>query len=208
MSGFGIIAFLILGFLGGYACGSIPFGLLLARIAGLGDIRAIGSGNIGATNVLRTGRKGIALATLLLDAAKGVVPVLFAARYGEPVAHFAAAGAVVGHIYPVWIGFRGGKGVATTFGVMLAVSWPAGLAALVTWAAMAALSRYSSLAALIAMAGLPAYSWFFAGPRVAVLAALVALLVVLRHRANIARLWRGEEPKIGAHKAGDGDAAA
>ncbi len=197
MTGFGAIAFIIAGALGGYICGSIPFGLIITRIAGLGDIRAIGSGNIGATNVLRTGRKGIAALTLVLDALKGAVPVLFALRYGEPVAHFAAAGAVVGHVFPVWLGFKGGKGVATTFGVMLAVCWPAGLAALVTWAASAAIFRYSSLAALLAMALLPVYAWFFSGPRVAVLAAFIALLVVACHRTNIVRLWHGEEPRIG-----------
>lgn len=198
MDGFSIIAFLILGALGGYLSGSIPFGLLITRIAGLGDIRAIGSGNIGATNVLRTGRKGIAALTLLLDAAKGAMPVLLALHYGEPVAHFAAAGAVVGHVFPIWLGFKGGKGVATTFGVMLAVCWPAGLAALVTWAIAAAVFRYSSLAAIGAMAGLPIYGWAFSGSRVAILGGLLAALVIACHRANIIRLWHGEEPKIGA----------
>ncbi|MFM2130130.1 MAG: glycerol-3-phosphate 1-O-acyltransferase PlsY [Pseudomonadota bacterium] len=200
MDGFSIIALLIAAFLGGYASGSIPFGLLLTRMAGMGDIRSVGSGNIGATNVLRTGRKGIALATLLLDALKGVAPVLYAARYGEPLAHFAAAGAVVGHVFPVWLGFRGGKGVATSFGVMLAVCWPAGLAGLVTWAGAAAVFRYSSLAALLAMAAMPVAAWIFSGLRAAILSSLISLLVVACHRTNIVRLWHGEEPKIGAGK--------
>jgi glycerol-3-phosphate acyltransferase PlsY len=187
-------------FLGGYSLGAVPFGLLLTRIAGLGDIRAIGSGNIGATNVLRTGRKGIAAATLLLDGAKGAAAVLIAAQFSATAGLVAGVGAVIGHIFPLWLRFKGGKGVATTFGVMLAICWPAGLAALLTWAGAAALFRYSSLAALISMASLPLWTMLFSGARPALLAGALALLVIIMHHANIRRLLNGEEPKIGAHK--------
>jgi glycerol-3-phosphate acyltransferase PlsY len=188
---------LIVAALGGYLIGAIPFGLLLIKAAGLGDIRAIGSGNIGATNVLRTGRKGIALATLLLDGAKGAAAVLIAARFGLDAALMAGAGAVVGHVFPMWLRFRGGRGVATIFGVLLAISWPAGLASLVTWALAAAVTRYSSLAAIIGMIAAPFYIYYWAGPQEAELAAALALLVILRHWGNMRRLFKGEEPKIG-----------
>jgi glycerol-3-phosphate acyltransferase PlsY len=186
--------------LGGYLLGSIPFGLLLTRAAGLGDIRNVGSGNIGATNVLRTGRKGIAAATLLLDGAKGLAAVLLAARFGDVAALAAGAGAVLGHVFPVWLRFRGGKGVATTYGVMIAANWPAAVVALLVWAAVAALSRYSSLAALVSMASLPALAWMFSGPILSMVAAVLALLVIARHGTNIVRLWQGTEPRIGGRK--------
>jgi glycerol-3-phosphate acyltransferase PlsY len=198
--GAGALGPVLAALLGGYLLGSIPFGLLLTRAAGLGDIRDVGSGNIGATNVLRTGRKGIAAATLLLDAAKGVAAVLLAARFGDVAALAAGAGAVLGHVFPVWLGFRGGKGVATTYGVMIAACWPAAVVALMVWAAVAALSRYSSLAALVSMASLPALAWMFSGPVLSMVAAALALLVIVRHNANIVRLWQGTEPRISRRK--------
>jgi len=186
----------------GYLLGSVPFGLVLTRLAGLGDIRAIGSGNIGATNVLRTGRKGLAAATLMLDSGKGATATLiFTLGLGDPSAGLIAGGAaIVGHNFPVWLGFRGGKGVATSLGVLLAVSWPVGLAACATWIAVALVFRYSSLAALAALSAAPLYGWWLADMRVALLAAMLALLAVWRHQGNIKRLVRGEESKIGAKK--------
>ena len=183
-----------------YLIGSIPFGLLLTRAAGLGDIRKVGSGNIGATNVLRTGHKGLAALTLFLDGAKGVVVVLIALRFGPDMGVIAAAMAVIGHVFPVWLRFKGGKGVATALGVLLGLSWPVGLAACGTWLATAAIFRYSSLAALVAVAAAPAYAWFLADPQRGQLAAFVAALVWLRHHQNIRRLLKGEEPKIGGGK--------
>jgi glycerol-3-phosphate acyltransferase PlsY len=186
--------------LAGYLAGSIPFGLLLARAAGFGDIRTIGSGNIGTTNVLRTGSKPLAAATLVLDAAKGAVPVLVLARWGQDFALLAGLFAVLGHNFPVWLKFRGGKGVATTLGVSLALSWPVGLLLLAIWIGMALVFRYSSLSALTALAALPVLMlWLADAPR-AVVGALLAALGFIRHRANIARLVRGEEAKIGANK--------
>jgi glycerol-3-phosphate acyltransferase PlsY len=179
-----------------YLLGSIPFGLVVTRLAGAGDIRRIGSGNIGATNVLRTGRKGLAALTLLLDLGKGAAAVLIAERYGQEMALVAATAAVIGHMFPVWLRFRGGKAVATAGGVFLALSWPAGLAGLATWLGIAVVSRYSSLAALVSAVLIPLYMWFFAGAPRALLAAGLALLVILRHHTNIRRLLRGEESKI------------
>jgi glycerol-3-phosphate acyltransferase PlsY len=190
--------YLLAAFLGGYLLGSIPFGLLLARLAGLGDIRSIGSGSIGATNVLRTGRKGLAAATLLLDAGKGACAVLLAGLWGPDAQLMAALGAVLGHIFPLWLRFRGGKGVATVLGVLLALAWPAGLAACATWLLIAGLLRYSSLAALVALAAAPLYVWLFTRDlQLVELIAVLAVLVWIRHRVNIVRLLKGEEPKIG-----------
>jgi len=183
-----------------YLLGSIPFGLLLTRAAGLGDIRQIGSGNIGATNVLRTGRKGLAAATLLLDGTKGAAAVI-AARYFAPDDVLVAGGAVfLGHLYPIWLGFKGGKGVATALGVLLSVSWPVGLFACVTWLLMAVCFRYSSLSALVAAATTPVTAWFFVGPHAATLALFLASFVFIRHRENISRLIAGTETRIGQKK--------
>lgn len=199
---------LLVALLGGYLLGSIPFGLLLTKAAGLGDIRAIGSGNIGATNVLRTGRKGLAAATLLLDALKGVAAVLLTAwLLGPEPATVAALGAVLGHLFPVWLKFKGGKGVATTIGVLLAIAWPIGVLACLVWLLAAMLFRYSSLAALLAIliAAIGAWALSF-GPHVGgvvsllYLGELVTLLTVLvyaKHHENIRRLLNGTETKIG-----------
>ena len=182
----------------GYLLGSIPFGLLLTRAAGLGDVRKIGSGNIGATNVLRTGNKKLAAATLLLDGAKGAAALLLARHFdGEISGLLAGLAAVLGHLFPVWLGFRGGKGVATGFGVLIAAAWPAGLLAGAVWLAMAKLLRISSAAALIAFALAPALAYVVGGRDIALLALAVAGLVILRHHANIARLLAGTEPRIG-----------
>jgi glycerol-3-phosphate acyltransferase PlsY len=180
----------------GYLLGSIPFGLVLTRLAGLGDIRAIGSGNIGATNVLRTGNKGLALAVLLLDSGKGAAAVLLAGWAIPDSGAPAALGAVLGHLFPVWLGFKGGKGVATTLGTLLALAWPVGLIACATWLAIALVFRISSLAALAAITAAPVAAWFMAGPRIAITALLIALLVWWKHAANIDRLVKGREPRI------------
>ena len=182
----------------GYLLGSIPFGLLLTRAAGSPDIRAIGSGNIGATNVLRTGRKDLAAATLLCDALKGTVAVLMAAHFGPDAALTAGLGAFLGHLFPVWLRFRGGKGVATYIGVLLGLCWPAALAFCAIWVAVAAVFRYSSLAALVASAMTPLALWLFGLPTVAAIFALLTLLLWIKHRENIARLLSGTEGKIGA----------
>jgi acyl phosphate:glycerol-3-phosphate acyltransferase len=187
-------------FAGGYLLGSIPFGLILAKLAGLGDLRRIGSGNIGATNVLRAGSKGLAALTLLLDAAKGTAAVLLAARWGENAAMLAGLGAFLGHLCPVWLGFRGGKGVATYLGVLLGLSWPAATAFAVTWLIVAVATRYSSLAALIASGvSLAALGLTGQWPLAALFLVLTALLYI-RHAANIGRLSRGEETRIGESK--------
>jgi glycerol-3-phosphate acyltransferase PlsY len=183
--------------LASYLLGSIPFGLILTRLAGLGDIRRIGSGNIGATNVLRTGNKALAAATLILDGAKGAVAVLLAQHlYGPDAAVIAGAGAFLGHLFPVWLKFRGGKGVATTIGVFLAIAWPVGLIACAVWLLVALLFRYSSLAALIAVAAAPVAAWFLANHQTAGLALFLAVVVWLRHHENIGRLLRGQESRI------------
>jgi len=184
-------------FLLGYLLGSIPFGLLLTRAAGLGDIRKIGSGNIGATNVLRTGNKGLAAATLLLDALKGVVAVLIATQVGQLAAVGAAAGAVLGHMFPVWLNFKGGKAVATTLGVMWGLSWPVGAIACAAWLLFAAIFRYSSLAGLLCVAIAALAAWFLTNHHAATLLTLLVPLVWARHHANISRLLAGTEPKIG-----------
>jgi glycerol-3-phosphate acyltransferase PlsY len=189
---------LYLGVLVAYLLGSIPFGLLLTRLAGYGDIRRIGSGNIGATNVLRTGNKALAMLTLALDAGKGVAAVLIARAFGPDMAALAAVCVVIGHLFPVWLGFKGGKGVATAGGVLLAYLWPVGLAALATWLVVALLTRYSSLAALATAVLAPLYAWLLGGGAIqpTEVVAVIAVLVIFRHRANIARLIHGEESKI------------
>jgi glycerol-3-phosphate acyltransferase PlsY len=186
-------------FVFGYLCGSIPFGIVLTRLTGGPDIRAIGSGNIGATNVLRTGRKGLAAATLVGDMLKGTVAVLLtAAVLGKDAAIAAAFGAFLGHLFPVWLNFRGGKGVATYIGVLLGIAWPAALVFCAIWLAIAALTRYSSLAALIASAATPLFLWWQGDRRTAAAFLLLSVLLWIMHRANIARLLHGDEGKIGA----------
>ena len=185
-----------------YVLGSVPFGVVITRALGLGDLRSIGSGNIGATNVLRTGNKGAALATLLLDAAKGGIAVLIA-RYavGEDAAQLAGLAAFLGHLYPVWLRFKGGKGVATFLGILLALAWPVGLAACATWAVAALIWRISSLAALMAAAFSGLWLFVFDQGRMLALVFVLTVLVYVRHWANIQRLKAGVEPKIGAKKA-------
>ena len=183
----------------GYLLGSIPFGILIARALGLGDLRQIGSGNIGATNVLRTGNKTAAALTLILDAAKGATAALIArATLGEDAAQLAGLAAFLGHLYPVWLGFRGGKGVATFLGLLLALNWPIGLAACATWAVTAALTRISSLSALVATASATLWLMVFGQGKMFGLIMVLTLLIYYRHAANIARLRAGTEPKIGA----------
>lgn len=182
-----------------YVLGSVPFGLVITRALGLGDLRAIGSGNIGATNVLRTGNKGAAAATLILDAAKGGVAVLIArAALGEDAAQLAGLFAFLGHLFPIWLGFKGGKGVATFLGTLIALSPPVGLACCAVWAVTAAVSRISSLAALVAAASSGIWLMVFAQGRMMIVVFVMMVLVYLRHSANIARLKSGTEPKIGA----------
>ncbi len=189
-----------------YLLGSIPFGLVLTRLAGLGDIRKIGSGNVGATNVLRTGNKPLALLTLALDAGKGGIAALIAyhvypgGENGLDFAIVAGITAVIGHNFPLWLRFQGGKGVATTLGTLLAVAWPIGLSACLTWALVAAVSRYSSLAALVSLAASPFYALYFGSEKVAGLAIILTILAILRHHENIRRLLKGEEDKIGKKK--------
>ncbi|AZO75364.1 MAG: glycerol-3-phosphate 1-O-acyltransferase PlsY [Mesorhizobium sp.] len=182
----------------GYLLGSIPFGLLITRAAGLGDVRQIGSGNIGATNVLRTGSKGLAAATLLLDALKGTAAVLIAGHFAPELALAAGFGAFLGHLFPVWLGFKGGKGVATYLGVLLGLAWQGMLVFAVVWLAMAFLFRYSSLAALAAAVVVPIALYFISTPQIAGLFAVMSLIVFIKHRANISRLLAGTEGKIGA----------
>jgi glycerol-3-phosphate acyltransferase PlsY len=202
---FSTIDFFVIAAFVGYVAGSIPFGLLLTKIAGAGDIRAIGSGNIGATNVLRTGRKGLAAGTLLLDALKGAAVVLLGATQSVDIAAVAGLAAVLGHNFPVWLKFKGGKGVATTVGVLIAISWPVGAALCSTWLAVFAISRYSSLAALIALAASPFYAYFMSNISVTILAAILGALGIVRHHANIRRLLRGEESRF-TRKRSDGEA--
>ncbi len=190
--------YLLAALFGGYLLGSIPFGVILTRLAGLGDIRAIGSGNIGATNVLRTGNKFLALLTLLFDGAKGAAAVLIAQNWGADVTVCAAAGAFFGHLFPVWLRFKGGKGVATFLGIALALNPSVGLLACATWAAVAASVRISSAAALAAAALSPLYFWWFAQVQLMQLSLLLAVAIWLKHYDNIRRLLAGEEPRIGA----------
>ncbi|HEY8353318.1 MAG TPA: glycerol-3-phosphate 1-O-acyltransferase PlsY, partial [Sphingomonadales bacterium] len=181
----------------GYLMGSIPFGFILTRMAGLGDIRRIGSGNIGATNVLRTGNRKLALLTLLLDGAKGAVAALIAGSVSPGLALVAALAAFLGHLFPVWLHFKGGKGVATYLGVLLALCWPLGLMVVGTWIGTAILFRISSLSALTAALLCPIFAWVLAGPALAILTLLMSVLVFIRHDTNIRRLLNGTEPRIG-----------
>jgi acyl phosphate:glycerol-3-phosphate acyltransferase len=190
----GILALMV-----GYLFGSIPFGLILTRAAGTQDLRSIGSGNIGATNVLRTGRKGLAAATLLGDALKGTLAVIIAGYYGGPdAAMLAALGAFLGHLFPVWLKFRGGKGVAVYIGVLIGLFWPAAVVFCVIWITTALVSRYSSLAALVASVVTPIFLWWFGHLALASLFAVLTLLLFYMHRENIKRLQAGTEGKIGA----------
>ena len=182
----------------GYALGSIPFGLLLTRMFGAGDLRSIGSGSIGATNVLRTGRKGLAAATLLLDAGKGALAVWLTAQWWPLAAPLAALGAIVGHCFPVWLGFKGGKGVATALGVVLALAWPVAIACAMVWLAVVVLSRISSLGGITATLAGPLAAWALGRPELVLPLAGIALVVLWRHRANIVRLRAGTEPRVGA----------
>ncbi|PAQ01327.1 glycerol-3-phosphate 1-O-acyltransferase PlsY [Mesorhizobium mediterraneum] len=188
---------IVLALVFGYLLGSIPFGLLITRAAGLGDVRNIGSGNIGATNVLRTGNKGLAAATLLLDALKGTAAVLIAGHFAPELGPWAGLGAFLGHLFPVWLGFKGGKGVATYLGVLIALAWQVALIFAVVWLAVAFLFRFSSLAALTAAVVVPIALYVLSTPEIAGLFALMSLIVIIKHRANIARLLAGTEGKIG-----------
>ena len=182
----------------GYLFGTIPFGLLVTRLAGAGDIRSVGSGNIGATNVLRTGHKSLAAATLLGDMLKGTAAVLIVHRIiGADSALVAGLGAVLGHVFPVWLGFKGGKGVATFIGVLIALAWPIAAAYCAIWAAVAAFTRYSSLSGLVASAATPVLLWFYADGGIALLFLVLTALIFVTHRGNIARLIAGTEPRIG-----------
>ena len=185
----------------GYLCGSIPFGLLLTKAAGLGDVRSIGSGNIGATNVLRTGNKTIAALTLFLDGLKGAVPVLLLTHYGSPQAGMIAGlAAMAGHIFPVWLDFKGGKGVATSLGLLFGLFWPLGLIFIALWLALAFAFRMSSLAGLVTSALTPLWAYLLGRPDLVLPTALIAIAIWIMHRANIARLMKGEEPKIDLQK--------
>ena len=184
----------------GYLCGSIPFGLLLTKAAGLGDVRNIGSGSIGATNVLRTGNKGLAAATVLLDAAKGAVPVLVAAHFWPGTEGVVAIGAVAGHCFTPWLKFKGGKGFATAAGVLGALAWPAMLICAAIWAVTLALSRISSVSSMTTVIAAPLIVWGLRLPQLILPLVVIAAIVLFQHRANIARLTRGEEPKVGSKK--------
>lgn len=183
----------------GYLSGSVPFGLILTRMAGLGDVRSIGSGNIGATNVLRTGNKGLAAATLVLDALKGTVPAALGYHFlGVEGGVIAGLAAFLGHIFPVWLGFKGGKGVATYIGVLFGLDWRMGLLFLIVWIATAAITRYSSLSALVATVAIPVVEFFTGDIKTAALAVVMSVIVWIKHRANISRLLAGSESRIGS----------
>ena len=179
-----------------YLAGSIPFGLILVNITGAGNLREIGSGNIGATNVLRTGHKNIAIATLILDCSKGWVTVIVAQSHGLDLAVISGVCSVVGHIFPIWLKFRGGKGVATVLGVLLAIAWQVGLTAVATWLIIAAIFRYSSLAAILALTLSTVYAWYLPDTNVSIMTTLIAGLSILRHKENMWRLIKGKESKI------------
>ena len=184
----------------GYLLGSIPFGLILTKLAGHGDLRDIGSGNIGATNVLRTGNKALAALTLILDLLKGTAAVLIGARFGQDAALLGGLGAILGHLFPIWLGFRGGKGVATYIGVLLGLYWPAAIVFCAIWLLVALITRYSSLSALVASAAVPCLLILVGERRIAVLFLIFTLLLYWRHADNIGRLLRGQEGRIGAKK--------
>ncbi|HUF87067.1 MAG TPA: glycerol-3-phosphate 1-O-acyltransferase PlsY [Thermohalobaculum sp.] len=198
------LPWLLLALAAGYLAGSIPFGVLVARVFGLGDLRRIGSGNIGATNVLRTGNRVAAALTLALDAAKGAVPVALFLGWGDLAAQAAGLGAFLGHCLPVWLGFRGGKGVATFLGIMLGLHWLTFAALCATWLGAAAISRISSVGALATAASAPLWLMLFGRWEAVLFASLLAALIWLRHHANLRRLIRGEEPRIGQNKPGHG----
>ncbi|MBN8529181.1 MAG: glycerol-3-phosphate 1-O-acyltransferase PlsY [Caulobacterales bacterium] len=200
LAGVAVLTIVLTG-LGAYLLGSIPFGLIITRLGGAGDVREIGSGNIGATNVLRTGRKELALATLLLDAGKGAVAVLIARQLfdNDALTALAGASAFLGHLFPIWLGFRGGKGVATFYGVLVAVAWPVGLVAAAVWIFVFALTRISSLSALVAAGLAVPVAWLLGQSMpTLLLTAFMAGLVILRHHENIGRLLRGQEPRFGS----------
>lgn len=189
---------IIYALIGGYLLGSIPFGLLIARATGQGDIRKIGSGNIGATNVLRTGRKDIALITLLLDAGKaGAAAFIFTKIFGHPIGLYAAVAALIGHCFPIWLKFKGGKGVATFFGALLATYWPIGLIAGAIWLTCAFITRISSLSALAAAGCAPLIAFMMGYTNVAIMAAVMAVIIYIRHAENIGRIIKGTESRIG-----------
>ena len=191
-------AFLVVAFAVGYLLGSIPFGLILTKLAGTQDLRSIGSGSVGATNVLRTGNKGLAVATLLGDALKGTIAVVLMGTYAGPnAAMLAALGAFLGHLFPVWLKFKGGKGVATYIGVLIGLFWPAAVVFCVMWLAVAFATRYSSLSALVAAFVAPLFLWWFGHPALASLFVVMTLLMFYAHRENIKRLQAGTEGKIG-----------
>lgn len=193
--------YMTIALIGGYLLGSIPFGVLLSRWFGLGDVRKIGSGNIGATNVLRSGRKDLAFATLVLDGAKSATSYIVASYFLSPYMGLAAASAaLIGHCYPVWLRFKGGKGVATFFGGMLAAFWPAGIACAIIWLITAFSTRISSFAALLAVNSAPAIALALNRPEIAMVSGLMALIITIRHWSNILRLMRGTEPRIGDKK--------
>ena len=192
----------LLALLLGYLLGSIPFGIVLTRLFGAGDLRAIGSGSIGATNVLRTGRKGLAAATLILDAAKGAAAVALVTRLWPGAEGLAAVGALIGHLYPIWLRFAGGKGVATLFGIVAALQWPAGLCYAILWLGVLALTRYSSLAGLTAALVTPVASALFGRFDLALLFLGFGLLVFWKHRGNVERLLAGNEPRVGRESDG------
>jgi glycerol-3-phosphate acyltransferase PlsY len=196
MSGADFLA-IVLALIGGYALGSIPFGLVLTRLAGTGDIRAIGSGNIGATNVLRTGRRDLAAGTLILDALKGTVPVAIAWHFGLYPAMAAAFGALLGHMFPVWLGFRGGKGAATFVGCMIGLYWPAALAFAIVWLGLAFITRYSSAASMAGTIASVILLALLGSIELAIVALLMMVLILWKHRENIARLRAGTETRIG-----------
>ncbi len=192
---------ILMALVGGYFLGSIPFGLLIAKLAGHGDIRDIGSGNIGATNVLRTGRKELAILTLILDAGKAGAAALIAAHFFGPIPSLVAGGAaLVGHCYPVWLKFKGGKGVATYFGAILAVSWPVALIAAGVWLASALTTRIVSLSGILTSLIVPIAAYFMGHKNIAILCAVLGAVIILRHRENIGRILAGKEPKIGGKR--------